>query len=165
MILSRRSLIVSALMALIFASGGFTPPCEAAQKIYGEGLLLAPTKVVFEGRKRSGTTMILNKGEETTTYRISLVPLLKTDPGEDAQKWIRFSPRRTRLAPGETQTVRIYLRKPANAPAGEYTARLMVQAIPPAPEGKPQESETKDLKVNLDVVYGVSIPIYIKHNP
>ena len=42
--------------------------------------------------------MILNKGDETTTYRISLVPLLKTDPGKDAQEWIRFSPRRASLA-------------------------------------------------------------------
>lgn len=157
---------LSAFFLLLASSLGFTSPGLAAQKIYGEGLLLAPTQVVFEGRKRSGTTMILNKGDETTTYRITLVPLLKTDPGKDAQEWIRFSPRRASLAPGETQTVRIFLRKPADAPAGEYTARLMVQAIPPAPETKPAaEGETKDLKVNLDVVYGVSIPIHIKHNP
>ena len=161
----RRSLTAFALIGLIASGLALAISGEAAQKIYGEGLLLAPTKVTFEGRTRSGTTMILNKGDETTTYRITLVPLLATDPGKDAQEWIRFSPRRTKLAPGETQTVRIFLRKPADAPAGEYTARLKVEAIPPAPENKVEPSETKDLKINLDVVYGVSIPIYIKHNP
>ena len=142
-------------------------PAFGAQKIFGEGLLLSPTKVVFEGRSRSSTTLVLNKGEEIATYRIEMVPLLETDKGPDAKDWVRFSPRRTTLAPGETQTIRIFLRKPPDAAAGEYTARLRVQAIPP-PKKKPRRGSEKtpeNLAVNLDVVYGVTIPIIIKHDP
>ena len=166
----RQKLSLNFLMAILIVVGWvMASPAFGAQKIFGEGLMVAPTKLTFEGRTRSGTTLILNKGEEKTTYRIALVPVLDIDTGQDAKEWVRFSPRRTTLAPGETQTVRIFVRKPPDLPAGEYTARLLVQAIPPSP--KPRDAAGKDpdskqgMSVNLDVVYGVTIPLHIKHNP
>ena len=102
-------------------------------------------------------------------FRGAYYPVLDIDTGQDAKDWVRFSPRRTTLAPGETQTVRIFVRKPPDLPAGEYTARLLVQAIPPSPKsgnttGKDPNS-VEGMSVNLDVVYGVTIPLHIKHNP
>jgi len=134
-----------------------------AQKVIGDGLLVAPIEVNFEGRKRSGVVTVKNQAPERTMYRLSVVSPLETDEGVDASKWIRFSPRRIILNPGETQVVRVLVRKPKDAPKGKYLARLLVQAVPPelkpVKEGEPQEN----VSVNLVIVYGVTIPIRIDH--
>lgn len=132
-------------------------------KAIGKGLLVAPTRLELEGRIRSGTFKLLNRDPVTVDYRIEFTALLDKDKGKDAQEWVRFSPRRVRLGPGEHQTVRVVARKPIDLVPGEYTARLLIQAIPPA--RRKSDEPTDKIQVNLDIVYGVSIPIIIKHNP
>ena len=129
----------------------------------GKGLLVAPTRLELEGRIRSGTFKLLNRDAVTVDYRIEFTALLEKDKGQDAQGWVRFSPRRVRLGPGEHQTIRVVARKPIDLVPGEYTARLLIQAIPPA--RRKSDKPTDKIQVNLDIVYGVSIPIVIKHNP
>jgi P pilus assembly chaperone PapD len=129
----------------------------------GKGLLVAPVRLEFEGRTRSGTFKILNRDPVHVDYRISFAPLLEKDNGGDAKDWVRFSPRRVRLGPGEHQTVRVVARKPSDLDPGEYTARILIQAIPPA--RRKSDEPTDKIKINLDIVYGISIPIIIKHNP
>ena len=128
----------------------------------GKGLLVAPVKLEFEGRIRSGTFKILNKDPATVNYRISFAPLIEKDKGENAKDWVRFSPRRVKLGPGKHQTVRVVVRKPLDLAAGEYTARILIQAIPPA---RKAGASTDQIQINLDIVYGISIPIIIQHNP
>jgi P pilus assembly chaperone PapD len=137
-------------------------PAYGDTKTIGKGLLVAPVKLEFEGRKRSGTIKILNRDPVSVYYRISFAPLIEKDKGKDAKDWVRFSPRRIRLGPGEHQTVRVVARKPADLAPGEYTARLLIQAIPPA---RKADKSSDKIKINLDIVYGISIPIIIKHNP
>ncbi len=131
-------------------------------KTIGKGLLVAPVKLEFEGRIRSGTFKILNRDFGPVDYRISFAPLIEKDKGENAKDWVRFSPRKIRLGPGKHQTVRVVVRKPADLAPGEYTARILIQAIPPA---RKAGGPTDKIQVNLDIVYGISIPIIIKHNP
>ena len=145
-----------------FLASPFLSSASADTKAFGKGLLVAPVRLEFEGRKRSGTLKILNRDAVPVTYRLSFAPLIEKDKGKNAKDWIRFSPRRVRLGPGEHQTVRVVARKPGDLAPGEYTARLLIQAIPPTRKAE----ESKDqIKINLDIVYGVSIPIIIKHNP
>ena len=128
----------------------------------GKGILVAPVKLEFEGRTRSGTFKILNRDSVPVDYRIEFAPLIAKDNGKDAKDWVRFSPRRVSLNPGSHQTIRVVVRKPLDLAPGEYTARILIQAIPPA---RKAEDPTDNIKVNLDIVYGISIPIIIKHNP
>ena len=158
-----KSLFIGLLVASVLLGASLASPAFSETRIIGQGLLVAPIKLDFENRTRSGTVKVLNRGSEEVTYRVSFAPLLEKDKGEDAQDWVRFSPRRLKLAPGEHQTVRIVLRKPADLPPGEYTARLMIKAIPPAPKPNTEEPTDK-IKVNINIVYGVSIPINIKHD-
>lgn len=137
-------------------------PAFGDTKAIGKGLLVAPVKLEFEGRIRSGTFKILNRDAGMVDYRISFTTLLEKDKGPDAKDWVRFSPRKIRLRPGEHQTVRVVARKPAELAPGEYTARILIQAIPPA---RKAEEPTDKIQVNLDIVYGISIPIIIRHNP
>ena len=158
-----KSIFFGLLAASVFLGASLASPAFSQTRTIGQGLLVAPIKLDFENRTRSGTVKVLNRGSEEVTYRVSFAPLLEKDKGEDAQGWVRFSPRRLKLAPGEHQTVRIVLRKPADLPTGEYTARLMIKAIPPAPKAE-AEDPTDKIKIKLNILYGVSIPINIKHD-
>lgn len=146
-----------------FLVSPFLSSVSGDSKAIGKGLLVAPTRLEFEGRVRSGTIKILNQDPVNVDYRISFAPLLEKDKGANAKDWVRFSPRRVRLGPGEHQTVRVVVRKPLDLASGEFTARLLIQAIPPA--RRKSDEPTDKIQVNLNIVYGVSIPIIIKHNP
>lgn len=160
-----------ALMLMFFLfmiQSGFLVPsflssALADTQAIGKGLLVAPVKLDFEGRIRSGTFKIMNRDPVNVDYRISFAPLIEKDKGKDAKDWVRFSPRRIKLGPGEHQTVRVVVRKPADLAPGEYTARLLIQAIPPA--RRTGEGPSDQIQINLDIVYGISIPVNIKHNP
>jgi P pilus assembly chaperone PapD len=145
-----------------FLASSYLSPAFGDTKAIGKGLLVAPVKLDFEGRIRSGTFKIMNRDPINVSYRISFAPLIEKDKGKDAKDWVRFSPRRIKLGPGEHQTVRVVVRKPMDLAPGEYTARLLIQAIPPA---RKAEQSSDQIKINLDIVYGISIPINIKHNP
>jgi len=161
----------SALMLVFFflaIQPGFLVPSFSASALadtkgVGKGILVAPVKLEFEGRTRSGTFKVLNRDSEKVDYRIVFAPLVEKDKGKDAKDWVRFSPRRISLKPGEHQTIRVVVRKPLDLAAGEYTARILIQAIPPVREAATEP--TDKIQVNLDIVYGVSIPIIIKHTP
>jgi P pilus assembly chaperone PapD len=181
--------VLTLLFFLLVIQPGFLVPLFLSSVLsdtqaIGKGLLVAPVKLEFEGRIRSGTFKILNKDPATVNYSISFAPLIEKDKGENAKDWVRFSPRRVKLRPGQHQTVRdwvrfsprrvklrpgqhqtvrVVVRKPPDLVPGEYTARILIQAIPPA--RNPEESSLDQIKINLDIVYGISIPIIIKHNP
>lgn len=162
------------LLVLLFAAPAL------AQSVGAEGLVVAPTRVVFEGRVRSAELTLLNPGAETTTYRLSLMRMRMTDsgaiqeisgpplPGEQfAEELIRFSPRQVTLEPGTAQTVRLQVRKPAELASGEYRSHLVFRALPP-PGAPPAElsgskTEPQAFSVRLSVLYGVSIPVIVRH--
>jgi hypothetical protein len=149
-------------------------PCLCAQ---GAGdLLVSPTRVVFEGRKRAAELNLSNVGSVRATYRINLVrmemlenggfrtlPTEKT-PGQVApEDLLRFSPREVTLEPGEAQTVRLQLRKPADLPAGEYRVHLSFQGVPPPPEPEdPKAPPVHGLSITLKPVFGLAIPVIIR---
>jgi P pilus assembly chaperone PapD len=137
-------------------------------------LLVAPTRVVFEGRKRTAEVSLSNTGNSRATYRISLVRMEMDENGaikdrpqdsgsENLQSLFRFSPREVTLEPQESQTVRIQVRKPAELPTGEYRLHMLFRAVPPPPEAAPalQEAPTA-LAIKLTVIYGVAIPLIIR---
>ena len=163
---SMKSALTLLFFLLVIQPGFLVPPFLSSvlsdTQSIGKGLLVAPVKLEFEGRIRSGTFKILNKDPATNNYRISFAPLIEKDKGENAKDWVRFSPRRVKLRPGQVQTVRVVVRKPPDLAPGEYTARILIQAIPPA---RNPDEFSDQIKINLDIVYGISIPIIIKHNP
>ena len=107
-------------------------------------LLVAPTRIVFEGRQRTAEVTLVNTGAAAATYRIAFVELRMTDaggtveiepaaarPGEQfAEPLIRFSPRQVTLESRVAQTVRMQLRLPADLPPGEYRSHLRFRAVP-----------------------------------
>lgn len=140
-------------------------------------LLVAPTRLVFEGNRRSAEVTLVNIGPTAATYRISFIHLEMNEAGElveveepppgmkIAEPLVRFSPRQVRLEPNVAQTVRIQLRKPADLERGEYRSHMLFRAVPPPEELSVDPEDAPDgISIRLIPIYGVSIPLIIRHD-
>ena len=137
-------------------------------------LLVAPTRIVLDGRK--GAEIILNNiGDEPATYRVSvefrrmteagdLVDVTTpTDADKKAEDMIVYAPRKVTLAPHEPQAIRIVARPPQGLPDGEYRVHMLFRAIPPAtPVVQPAGDQPKGVQFKLTPVYGVTIPVIVR---
>lgn len=138
-------------------------------------LFISPLRVVFDGRDRSALVTLVNRSQETNTYRIYFsdkvystetnnykdVPELGT-AGGGVSEMIRYSPRQITLKPGENQKIRLAVRKPGDLAPGEYRSHLTFEKIPdiPARTRAAQEGATMKLYVNLSF----AIPVYVRHD-
>ncbi len=138
-------------------------------------LLIAPTRVVLDGRR--GTEVILNNiGDEEATYRITLelrrmnaqgrledVDLEKaTDQEKSALDAIRFAPRRVTLPPNQPQSIRVGLQPNDGLGDGEYRAHMLFRAIPKATPVDAADAPTEGLKIQIIPIYGISIPVIVR---
>lgn len=163
---------IGAVIGLITAmSGAYSPPAQAS----GD-LLIAPTRVILDGRR--GTEVILNNiGNEEATYRITLELRRMNDKGRlddvdvtganDKEKMalevIRYAPRRVTLPPNQPQSIRIGMQPKEGLPDGEYRAHLLFRAIPKAPDPSAAADAGNGLKIQLIPIYGISIPVIVRH--
>lgn len=140
-------------------------------------LMITPTRIVFSDKMRSASVTIINNGDSRGTYRISLVnKRMNVDGGfEDVKeaaegelfsdKMIRFSPRQVVLEPGQTQIVRLGLRKPSDLKNGEYRSHMLFRAIPET-TGQSVEAladPSAGVSVSLTAIVGISIPVIVRH--
>jgi hypothetical protein len=149
----------------------FASPAEAG---IGD-LLVAPTRIVLDGRK--GAEVILNNiGDEPATYRVSVEFRRMTEQGglddveqptasdRAAEDMIVYAPRRVTLAPRQPQAIRIAARPPQGLPDGEYRVHLLFRAIPPAVPvvAAAAEQPVKGIRFQLTPIYGVTIPVIVR---
>ena len=154
--------------ALAFATVAF--PAMAA----GD-LLVAPTRVVLDGPR--GTEVFLNNvGQETATYRISVVlkrMLASGELGDVATEaanvreqatlgMISYAPRRVTLPPNQPQAIRISVRPPADLADGEYRAHILFRAIPDTVAPATSAAPARGVSISLTPIYGVTIPIIVR---
>src|SRR5437764_5071850 len=159
-----RSIVAAAALAAPLIA--FSAPAEAG---IGD-LLVAPTRIVLDGRK--GAEVILNNiGEEPAVYRVSIEFRRMDEDGgltevaqptaadQTAADMIVYAPRRVTLAPHEPQAIRIAARAPQGLPDGEYRIHLLFRAIPPANpviKASADAEPEKGLRFQLTPVYGVT---------
>ena len=103
-------------------------------------LLVAPTRIVLDGRK-GGEIILNNIGDEPATYRVSVEFRRMTKDGDlvdvttpsatdkAAEDMIVYAPRKVTLAPHEPQAIRIAARPPQGLPDGEYRVHMLFRAI------------------------------------
>jgi len=165
--------ILTAIFSLfIIASSDF------AMAQVNSGLMVSPTRVIFEGRDRTATIHLINRSEREETYRISFKNMKMTEDGkyvdiiepENGEKFagsfIRYSPRQVILESGASQTVKLLLRKPKNLEDGEYRSHLLLQGMPPKDLGLDIEKEnvkSDEIAIKLIPVFGISIPVIVKN--
>ncbi|AWO01431.1 hypothetical protein DLD77_06865 [Chitinophaga alhagiae] len=105
-------------------------------------LMIMPRRVVFENSKRLHELNLINTGQDTARYAISLKHYRMKDDGSFeeidtaahdasfADKYLRFFPRNVVLGPGEAQSVRIQLTQTGRLLPGEYRSHLYFRAVP-----------------------------------
>lgn len=167
----RFTLLLSlALLSTLFVAA--TPLANA-----GSSLLVTPTRVVFENRTRSAQVTLMNQGDQEGEFRISFirqnmtedgkfVPVKEGEAGKFADEMIRYSPRQVTLGPGQSQVIRLLLRKPRNLEEGEYRSHMLFQALPNPKHSNVEQlknKKSKGISVELIPVVGISIPVIVKH--
>lgn len=160
---------VAALLIVVAATVVQVPALAAGD------LLIAPTRVILDGRR--GTEVILNNiGDEEATYRITLelrrmndqgrlddVDLEKaTDTERAALGIIRYAPRRVTLPPNQPQSIRLGLQPDEAMPDGEYRAHMLFRAIPKTPPVDGSQNTSEGLKIQIIPIYGISIPVIVR---
>jgi P pilus assembly chaperone PapD len=163
----------SKLVPLALAAAALASISEAAQAGVGD-LLVAPTRLVLDGRKAS-EIILNNTGDEPATYRISVEFRRMTADGnltevsepnaeeKAAADMIVYAPRRVTLAPHEPQSIRIAARPPQGLPDGEYRVHLLFRAVPPPnPVVAPSIEPPKGVHLRLIPIYGVAIPVFVR---
>jgi P pilus assembly chaperone PapD len=163
-----RSILAASLSAAPFIGLG-----TAAHAGVGD-LLVAPTRIVLDGRK--GTEIILNNiGDEPAVYRVSVEFRRMTEAGDlvdvttptatdkQAEDMIVYAPRKVTLAPHEPQAIRIAARPGQGIPDGEYRVHMLFRAIPPAtPVVQAAADQPKGVQFKLTPIYGVTIPVIVR---
>ena len=150
----------------------------AASSATGVGdLLVAPTRLILEGRTRTAELALVNIGDRPATFRISFTHMKMMETGDIkeievpgpaealADSLIRYSPRQVILDPHVVQTIRIQLRLPDSLPDGEYRTHMLFRGVPPADTVAPidPKEKTEGFRILLTPIYGVSIPIIVRH--
>lgn len=184
---SRRLLGLAAISMIVATTVG-APSLARAQ--VGADLSISPKRVTFDETGRSATVYIFNRGSQAATYSLGLVDRVMTPDGQirtvaesasapegaaanarlkSAVTLLTFAPRRVTLRPGESQTVRIRVLRPADLAVGEYRTHLTVTDVPPETAGLTAEEAaapgTGELAVRIVALFSVSIPVVVRQGP
>lgn len=166
-----------------------TMASSAAAQV-GAQLSLAPKRLVVDPSSRTASVLVLNQGSETATYNIEMVDRVMTSDGRiqtaeeaaanprttepagrlrSAKSMVTFTPRRVTLGPGESQTVRLRILRPADLAPGEYRSHFTVTAVPPQDTGLTAEQAAAQaegsLAVRLTALFSISIPLIVRQGP
>jgi hypothetical protein len=142
----------------------------------GGNLVIIPRRVIFEGSAKTQEITLANGGTETATYNISLVQMRMKEDGSFeeittpdsgqyfADKYLRFYPRSVKLAPKESQMIKMQLIKADKLAPGEYRSHIYFRAEPESialgEKGAPKDTTT--FSATLKAVFGITIPVIIR---
>jgi fimbrial chaperone protein len=165
-----KNFLIKTLAALVL----FT--CLSSSLLAAGNLMVTPTRIVFEQRDRSAQITLVNQGDKTSSFRISFlrqnmtengqfVPVEEGEPGLFSDPMVRFSPRQVSLPPGQSQVIRLSLRRPGDMADGEYRSHMLFQALP-EPSATDVEAltqqTTKGISIELVPIVGISIPVIVR---
>lgn len=139
-------------------------------------LLITPRRIVFEGNKQIEEITLANTGQDSAYYSISFLQyhmsedgsfeeITEPRPGQHfADPMLRYFPRSIQLAPGESQVVRMQVRRLPNLEEGEYRSHLYFRAVPEEkPLGEEERlSDTTAIGIRLTPIFGISIPVIVR---
>ncbi len=141
-------------------------------------LMLYPTRIVIGAKQRAAQVEIVNRGDKTETYRINILNRRMTEdgqiveakdvqPGEQfANAMLIYTPSQVTLKPGQSQTVRVSVRRPEGLADGEYRSHLQFDRVADASSDTDLEAAAKPDKgqvaITLQALIGASIPVIVR---
>lgn len=164
---------IAGLIALTLLFFGSMPSAAIA----GANLMITPTRVVFDENMRTAQVTLINNGDEIGDFRISFInqnmttdgkfeTVAEGEPGQYADSMVRYSPRQITLPPGQSQVVRLMLRKPRELASGEYRSHMLFQTLPKSSKSSIENLTKKDdntISVEIIPIVGISIPVIVRH--
>jgi P pilus assembly chaperone PapD len=144
-------------------------------------ILISPQRAVLSDNARQAVISLHNPGSVPRAYKLGWVERQVTEAGQiislkDGENprsiaaIVRFSPRRVVVEPGQTQTVRLDYRPPANLQPGEYRSHLRIGMDPISDKnGNSQGTEVmrggdKDgLSFRIEALMSFSVPVFVRH--
>ncbi len=164
----------AALSAVLLLSLGLGETAHAQKP---GSLIVNPKRIVFEGQQRNDMVTLISTGSDSMTYQISMVQMqmdengtiteidsAHLDPKElYADKLVRFFPKQVTLGPSQSQTIRLQLLKPSNLAPGEYRSFLYFRPVKRAREIKALADTSKRMHLDVTTVFGIAIPIIVRH--
>lgn len=145
----------------------------AALPVNAQTLTFTPQRIVMDARAATASLSLSNSGKRVESYRIELVDVVyrddgkvehsqKTPPGHpSAKEFIRFSPSQIRLAPSETQTVRVLLKPGQQLADGEYRVHAVLHQLPNVTDVKPA-AKPGTISGVIGIEQSVAIPVIVR---
>lgn len=138
-------------------------------------VFLNKTRIIIDNRQNYAEFFVFNRNDfprmVTFGWRHSVVEpdgsfrTLKegeTYPGYmPADPYIQYSPRRVILQPRQHQRIKIYARRPADLPPGEYHSHFVIMSERQRAESD-QPQVTQGMHGRIDWRAGVAIPIFLR---
>lgn len=164
--------VAARMLATALAAFTWTAPAWAE-------LMIFPNRLVLDNAARSAQVELVNRDARSASYRINLIYRRMTETGELAEAvpppegeqaadgMLFFTPRLITLKPGESQIVRVMVRRPANLAAGEYRSHLQFDRLPDIEDATNIETVTvtndaRTASIRLTALVGASIPVIVR---
>ena len=145
----------------------------------GEGavLFVAPHRLIIPSTEKVSILNLSNKSNEARRYDLTIidqvmdkngVTQLKDTFDYSAKRMVKFVPKRFTLQPGEQQTVRVMVERPANLPDGDYHSHLLFREVPLSVKDKAQLEaerkavEQKSVSFEIRTLYGIGVPLVVQ---
>lgn len=139
-------------------------------------LLVTPSRIAFDARDRTKEVILLNTSNQVRSYKLEWInqrqntqggyTLLTEGEMENfgiAEKYLRFSPRRVTLQPGESQKIKIMARRKGDMSMPEYRSHLKFIALPPDLTNGSTENETSEgISMKLHLLLSYTIPVILR---
>jgi len=144
------------------------------------GLTAFPKRIELSNHQKNSVLTLTNNDNKTTKYRIQLVDYLHDDKGNiqviptdklptgylSAKKIVRYSPRQVTIRPGESQAIRLLVRRNRSLPEGEYRSFILFRALPnESSQNSIQNLSNSDddssLKIKPIVSQNLALPILV----
>lgn len=139
-------------------------------------LMLIPGRVILGDKDAYASVVMKNPGNAAGHYSVELIDMrmlengnvVPTEPGKIAEysalPYLHIAPRSMTLKPGETQSLRLILRKPATLEDGEYRAHLKVRLVNENADETPFSVVTaKSISIAAKAHMVIIIPVIFRH--
>jgi P pilus assembly chaperone PapD len=144
-----------------------------AAQAHAEGLVVAPTRVVFAPGQRSTEAALTNTTGQEVRYRIEVVDEAMTANNTvgvsatfpySVKGMLRYTPKMVSLKPGQRQTIRLMVNRPGNLADGDYHSHLMLEQIPIMKKDVSVTTPPSGNRLSLDVgvLYSMGIPVIVQ---
>lgn len=138
-------------------------------------LLVTPTRVTFDSRDRVEEVTLVNTSDEVRQYKLEWVEKTLSENNQYsnlseaeiadfaiASPYIRFSPRRVTLKPGESQKVKLLARRKSDMNKPEYRSHLRFTALPTALTNADEDEEASGIQLKLNLLLSYTIPVVLR---